>query len=92
MVRDVELASQAEHETTDAELASKAKRGDIDAFGELVERFKERAYMIALGFVGTFILPGGVVNGLIGQAKIKAQELLAEQAESTEPAGVEGGG
>jgi RNA polymerase sigma-70 factor (ECF subfamily) len=52
MVRDVELASQAEHETTDAELASKAKRGDIDAFGELVERFKERAYMIALGFVG----------------------------------------
>lgn len=52
MVRDVELASQAGHEVDDAELASKAKRGDIDAFGELVERYKERAYMIALGFVG----------------------------------------
>lgn len=52
MVREVELAAQAEHQTSDAELASKAKRGDIDAFGELVERFKERAYMIALGFVG----------------------------------------
>jgi len=53
MVREVELAAQAEHQTSDAELASKAKRGDIDAFGELVERFKERAYMIALGFVGS---------------------------------------
>jgi RNA polymerase sigma-70 factor (ECF subfamily) len=52
MVRDVELTSQAEHATSDAELASRAKRGDIDAFGELVERYKERAYMIALGFVG----------------------------------------
>ena len=52
MVREAELVSQAEHQTSDAELASKAKRGDIDAFGELVERFKERAYMIALGFVG----------------------------------------
>jgi len=37
----------------DAELASKAKRGDIQAFGVLVERYKERAYMIALGFVGS---------------------------------------
>jgi len=52
MVQDVELTSQAEHEICDAELASKAKRGNIDAFGELVERYKERAYMIALGFVG----------------------------------------
>ena len=52
MVRDVEQALQAGHEIGDAELASKAKRGDIDAFGELVERYKERAYMIALGFVG----------------------------------------
>ena len=52
MVRDVESPSMDGVETTDAELASRAKRGDIDAFGELVERFKERAYMIALGFVG----------------------------------------
>lgn len=52
MVRDVWQALQAGHETGDAELASKAKRGNIDAFGELVERYKERAYMIALGFVG----------------------------------------
>jgi RNA polymerase sigma-70 factor (ECF subfamily) len=52
MERDVEDALQAEHGTTDAELASKAKRGDVEAFGKLVERFKERAYMIALGFVG----------------------------------------
>ncbi len=52
MVRDVELASQAGSEITDAELASRAKRGDMAAFGELVERYKERAYMIALGFVG----------------------------------------
>ncbi len=52
MVHDVGQALQAEHEMGDAELASKAKRGDIDAFGELVERYKERAYMIALGFVG----------------------------------------
>ena len=52
MVHDVGQALQAGHETSDAELASKAKRGNIDAFGELVERYKERAYMIALGFVG----------------------------------------
>ncbi len=52
MVHDVGQASQAGHEISDAELASKAKRGNIDAFGELVERYKERAYMIALGFVG----------------------------------------
>jgi len=52
MVREAELAAQAEHQTSDAELASMAKRGNIDAFGELVERYKERAYMIALGFVG----------------------------------------
>jgi RNA polymerase sigma-70 factor (ECF subfamily) len=36
----------------DAELAAQAKRGDIGAFGVLVERYKERAYMVALGFVG----------------------------------------
>ncbi|MCK4511603.1 sigma-70 family RNA polymerase sigma factor [bacterium] len=52
MAHDVGQALQAGHETGDAELASKAKRGNIDAFGELVERYKERAYMIALGFVG----------------------------------------
>ncbi|MFH1689183.1 MAG: sigma-70 family RNA polymerase sigma factor [Candidatus Eisenbacteria bacterium] len=52
MVRDVGQALQAGHERSDAELASTAKRGNIDAFGELVERYKERAYMIALGFVG----------------------------------------
>jgi RNA polymerase sigma-70 factor (ECF subfamily) len=37
---------------SDAELAAKAKRGDVQAFGLLVERYKERAYMIALGFLG----------------------------------------
>ncbi|MEA3409872.1 MAG: sigma-70 family RNA polymerase sigma factor, partial [Candidatus Eisenbacteria bacterium] len=52
MAHDVGQALQAEHEIGDAELASKAKCGNIDAFGELVERYKERAYMIALGFVG----------------------------------------
>jgi RNA polymerase sigma-70 factor (ECF subfamily) len=52
MVRETELAAEPGHEITDAELASKAKRGDIAAFEELVERYKERAYMIALGFVG----------------------------------------
>jgi RNA polymerase sigma-70 factor (ECF subfamily) len=36
---------------SDAELAIRAKRGDTQAFGLLVERYKERAYMIALGFV-----------------------------------------
>jgi len=51
MVHDVGQAAHAEHQTSDAELASKAKGGDIDAFGELVERYKEGAYMIALGFV-----------------------------------------
>jgi RNA polymerase sigma-70 factor (ECF subfamily) len=52
MVRDVVLASELGSEKTDAELASEAKRGDIGAFEQLVERYKERAYMIALGFVG----------------------------------------
>jgi RNA polymerase sigma-70 factor (ECF subfamily) len=37
---------------SDAELAIKAKHGDVQAFGLLVERYKERAYMIALGFLG----------------------------------------
>jgi hypothetical protein len=32
--------------------------------------------------VGTFILPGNVVNGLVEQAKTKAAEMLAEQAEA----------
>ena len=53
MARDVGQALQAGHEQSDADLALKAKRGNIDAFGELVERYKERAYMIALGFVGS---------------------------------------
>jgi len=35
----------------DAELVTKARRGDTRSFGALVERYKERAYMIALGFV-----------------------------------------
>ncbi|MHC4970595.1 MAG: hypothetical protein ACYTF4_18540, partial [Planctomycetota bacterium] len=34
--------------------------------------------------VGTFILPGNVVDGLIEQARIKAVEMLAEQAEAAE--------
>lgn len=34
--------------------------------------------------VGTFILPGKVVDGLIEQAKTKAVEMLAEQAEAAE--------
>jgi RNA polymerase sigma-70 factor (ECF subfamily) len=53
MVRDVALALEPGGEMTDAELASGAKRGDIEAFEQLVERYKERAYMIALGFVGS---------------------------------------
>jgi S1-C subfamily serine protease len=36
--------------------------------------------------VGTFVLPGNVVDGLIGQAKQKAREMLAEQAEQPEEA------
>ncbi len=36
---------------SDIELAAKAKRGDVQAFGVLVERYKERAYMVALGFL-----------------------------------------
>jgi Flp pilus assembly protein CpaB len=42
--------------------------------------------------VGTFILPGQVVNGLIVQARKKAEEMLAEQAESAREAAVEGEG
>ena len=38
--------------TNDHDLARKAKHGDVQAFGLLVEEYKERAYMIALGFVG----------------------------------------
>ena len=53
MVRKDELVPESGHEVTDAELASRAKRGDIGAFETLVERYKERAYMIALGFVGS---------------------------------------
>ena len=53
MVRETKLACEPGHEITDAELASKAKRGDIGAFEQLVERYKERAYMVALGFVGS---------------------------------------
>jgi len=37
---------------SDTELAANAKRGDVRAFELLVERYKERAYMIALGLVG----------------------------------------
>ncbi|MBN2566234.1 MAG: sigma-70 family RNA polymerase sigma factor [Candidatus Eisenbacteria bacterium] len=53
MVRDTPSAPRPEEDRRDAELASKAKRGDKTAFGMLVERYKERAYMIALGFVGS---------------------------------------
>jgi S1-C subfamily serine protease len=42
--------------------------------------------------VGTFVLPGGVVNGLVGQAKDKAGELLAERSEATQQQGGEGEG
>lgn len=34
------------------ELVGRVKRGDIQAFGALVELHKERAYMVALGLVG----------------------------------------
>jgi len=37
----------------DLELARKARHGDVQAFGLLVERYKERAYMTALGLVGS---------------------------------------
>jgi hypothetical protein len=43
MARDVGQALQAGQEQSDAELAAGAKSGNIDAFGELVERYKERA-------------------------------------------------
>lgn len=36
----------------DGELVARATKGDVEAFGVLVDRYKERAYMIALGFVG----------------------------------------
>jgi len=39
--------------TDDLELARKAKHGDVQAFGLLVERYKERAFMTALGLVGS---------------------------------------
>jgi RNA polymerase sigma-70 factor, ECF subfamily len=38
---------------SDADLSALARRGDIRAFEALVERYKERAYMVALGFVGS---------------------------------------
>jgi RNA polymerase sigma-70 factor (ECF subfamily) len=38
---------------SDADLSGLARRGDIRAFEALVERYKERAYMVALGFVGS---------------------------------------
>lgn len=38
---------------SDADLSMLARRGDIRAFEALVERYKERAYMVALGFVGS---------------------------------------
>jgi RNA polymerase sigma-70 factor (ECF subfamily) len=38
---------------SDADLSTLARRGDIRAFEALVERYKERAYMVALGFVGS---------------------------------------
>jgi RNA polymerase sigma-70 factor (ECF subfamily) len=38
---------------SDADLSQLARRGDIRAFEALVERYKERAYMVALGFVGS---------------------------------------
>ena len=53
VVRDTEVTHDPAGEISDAELALQAKRGDIEAFGVLVERYKERAYMIALGFVGS---------------------------------------
>jgi RNA polymerase sigma-70 factor (ECF subfamily) len=53
MVRDTRSAPRLDEDHRDAELASKAKRGDKAAFGMLVERYKERAYMTALGFVGS---------------------------------------
>ncbi len=51
MVSEEKPAAGVARGETDAELAVRAKRGDTDAFGLLVERYKERAYMIALGFV-----------------------------------------
>jgi RNA polymerase sigma-70 factor (ECF subfamily) len=36
----------------ESDLAARVKRGDVQAFGALVERYKERAYMVALGLVG----------------------------------------
>jgi RNA polymerase sigma-70 factor (ECF subfamily) len=38
---------------SDADLSLRARRGDIRAFEALVEMYKERAYLVALGFVGS---------------------------------------
>ena len=49
----VEILLAEEPATSERDLADRARRGDIQAFGELVERYKRRAYYAALGMVGS---------------------------------------
>ncbi len=50
----MELAlTHTETAPSDRDLAVRVRRGDADAFGDLVERHKRRAYYAALGLVGS---------------------------------------
>ncbi len=38
-------------EDADRELVTKARQGDVESFGKLVNRYKQKAYFVALGYV-----------------------------------------
>ena len=49
----VEMVLTQDLATSDRDLAVRVRRGDAEAFGDLVERYKRRAYYAALGLVGS---------------------------------------
>ncbi len=49
----MELVLTQDLATSDRDLAVRVRRGDAEAFGDLVERYKRRAYYAALGLVGS---------------------------------------
>lgn len=49
----VEMVLTQDLAPSDRDLAVRVRRGDAEAFGDLVERYKRRAYYAALGLVGS---------------------------------------
>lgn len=60
---------------TDAELVQRAKDGDTDAFGELVNRYRYQVYGLCLNLLGDFDIANDAAQEAFVQAFVKLRQL-----------------